>query len=127
MPDKTFMHGGVLFFDINPYSHSEEKNITINFDNIDYYPSTILFANNNGSWRLQLKGSNSINGHALSEFGKTSFMNNILIFTKVSTDYYILSVADGHQISNLRANSRVYACNGTNTNSKQYGMLLNNL
>lgn len=124
--DKNLMHGGVLFFDINPTLHSEEKNITINFENIEYYPSTILFANNNGSWRLQLKGSNSLNGHALSEFGRTSFINNILVFKKVSSDYYILSVFDGTQITNLRANSQVYACNGNNTRSKQYGMLLNN-
>lgn len=127
MPDETLMLGGISFFGINPFSHSEVKNITINFEDIDYYPSTILFADNNGSWRLQLKGSNSENGHALSEFGKTRFMHKILIFSKISTDYYILTLADGHQINNLRANSRVYACNGTNANSRQYGMLLSNL
>lgn len=123
MTQQNQMHGGVLFFDINPASYSKVKNITINFDGIDYYPSTILFADNNGSWRLQLKGSNSQNTHALSEFGRTRFMNNILVFKKVSTDRYILSVVDGTQIDNLRANSQVYACNGNSRTSKQYGLL----
>ncbi|WP_446898810.1 hypothetical protein ACSVC9_02480 [Clostridium sp. LBM24168] len=127
MPQQNQMYGGVLFFDINPTPHSEEKNLTINFEDVDYYPSTILFADNNGSWRLQLKGSNAKNTQSLSQFGKTRFVNNILVFKKVSTNYYILSVVDGKQIDNLRANSQVYACNGNSTNSKQYGMLINNL
>ncbi|MBZ9633321.1 phospholipase D family protein [Clostridium sp. FP1] len=123
MTQQNHMHGGVLFFDVNPTSNSKGKNITINFEGIDYYPSTILFADNNGSFRLQLKGPNPENTHALSEFGRTRFKNNILVFKKVSTDYYILSVVGGTQISTLRANSQVYACNGNSKTSKQYGLL----
>ncbi|MHC1715185.1 MAG: hypothetical protein AB9858_06330 [Acidaminococcaceae bacterium] len=121
--DPNQMLGGVTFFDINGNDHMSSKDITISFEGTDYYPSTILFANNNGSWRLQLKGNNNNDTHALSEFGITRFAHNILIFEKIRTDYYILSVVDGNYIGDLRTLSQVYASNGSRSNAKQYGIL----
>lgn len=117
------MLGGVVFFDIDPNDHAFVKNITIHFEGADYFPSTILFAENNGSWRLQLKGYSPNSNQALSEYGKTRFMNKILLFEKIRTDYFVLNVVDGNQLSNLITRSRVYARNGINPNSKLYGIL----
>jgi len=51
------MYGGIKFFDIDPEDTHIEKDISINYLGKDYYPSTIKFAPNNGSWRIQLTGS----------------------------------------------------------------------
>lgn len=120
---ETQMLGGVAFFDVNPSDHSIIKNITINFEGIDYFPSTLRFTPNNGSWRLQLKGNNEDNTQALSEFGRSMFFNNILLFEKIRTDYYVLSVIDGNRLDEIKAISYVYAHNGINKSSKFYGML----
>jgi len=57
-----FMRGGVEFFGINPTATDNRKDITLNFEGVDYTGNTILFPtgmNANGTWRLQIKGSSS--------------------------------------------------------------------
>lgn len=67
--DPNKMYGGIKFFEVDPEDISREKNITINYLGKDYYPSTIKFAPNNGSWRIQLKGEPSDGTDELSKFG----------------------------------------------------------
>lgn len=50
-----------------------EKNVTIVYNGISYYPSTIKFAPNNASWRIQLKGDAETGDESLSQYGKTDF------------------------------------------------------
>ncbi len=115
--------GGIKFFGIDPASHNTVKDITINFEGHDYHPSTILFASNNGSWRLQLKGESTTSKTPLSEYGRTRFAYNILVFEKLSSSRYKLKVVDGNQLSNIMSKSKFYSHNGRNTNSKLFGML----
>ncbi len=122
--DPNRMYGGIKFFDIDPDDTSREKNITINYLGKDYYPSTIKFAPDNGSWRIQLKGSPNDNSDELSKYGNHgAFVHKILVFEKISTDYYVLSLLDESELDKIKSLSRVWARNGSGVASKSYGML----
>lgn len=117
------INGGVTFFDIDPNQHDITRDITISFNGNDYFPSTILYAPNNQSWRLQLKGESPTDEKALSQYGITDFVNNILVFHKLSSNNYLLEVVDTNQLSNLQTASIFFATNGTPRTSKSFGKL----
>ncbi len=122
--DSNRMYGGVKFFEIDPEDTYREKNITINYLGKDYYPSTIKFAPDNGSWRIQLKGEPNDGTDELSKFGnRGDFVFKILIFEKITPDYYVLSLLDDSELDNIKALSRVWGRNGSGATSKAYGML----
>lgn len=122
--DASRMYGGVKFFEIDPEDTSRKKNITINYRGKDYFPSTIKFAPNNGSWRIQLKGESSDGTTELSKFGNHGdFVHKILVFEKINPDYYVLSLLDESELLKVKDLSRVWARNGRGANSKAYGML----
>ena len=122
--DPTKMYGGVKFFEIDPEDTNREKNITINYLGKDYFPSTIKFAPNNGSWRIQLKGAPVDGSDELSKYGnRGDFIHKILIFEKINPDYYVLSLLDESELPKIKDLSRVWAHNGSNSSSKAYGML----
>lgn len=115
--------GGVAFFDIDPEQMDIVKDITVNLNGIDYSPCTIKFAPNNGSWRIQLKGDNS-SGVKIHKVGGDEWLRyKIIVFEKIQTDYYAMSVLDENQLDRLQAQSRVIATNGSAANSKKYGLL----
>lgn len=118
------MYGGIKFFDIDPEDTAREKDITINYLGKDYYPSTIKFAPDNGSWRIQLKGSPNDDTDELSKCGnRGDFVHKILVFEKINTDYYVLSLLDESELDRIKTLSRVWARNGSGAASKAYGML----
>ena len=122
--DASKMYGGVKFFEIEPDDITREKNITINYKGKDYFPSTIKFAPDNGSWRIQLKGAPSDGTDELSKFGNHGdFVQKILVFEKINPDYYVLSLLEESELPKIKDLSRVWAYNGNNTASKTYGML----
>lgn len=122
--DPGKMYGGIKFFDIDPEDTTREKNIIINYLGKDYYPSTIKFAPDNGSWRIQLKGAPNDDTEELSKFGnRGDFVHKILVFEKISTEYYVLSLLDESELDRIKSLSRVWARNGSSTASKAYGML----
>lgn len=122
--DLTRMYGGVKFFEIDPEDTTREKNITINYLGKDYFPSTIKFTPNNGTWRIQLKGEPSDGTDELSKFGnRGDFVHKILIFEKINPDYYVLSLLEESELQRIKDLSRVWARNGNNNTSKAYGML----
>lgn len=122
--DPRRMYGGIKFFGIDPEDTSREKDITINYLGKDYYPSTIKFAPDNGSWRIQLKGEPADGTDGLSKFGnRGDFVNKILVFEKINLGYYVLSLLDGSELDKLKALSRVWGTNGSGAHSKAYGML----
>lgn len=122
--DPTRMYGGIKFFDIDPEDTSRQKNITINYLGNDYYPSTIKFAPDNGSWRIQLKGTPNDGSDELSKYGnRGDFVHKILVFEKINTDYYVLSLLDESELDRVKSLSRVWARNGSGAASKAYGML----
>ena len=122
--DPARMYGGIKFFDIDPEDTSRQKNITINYLGKDYYPSTIKFAPDNGSWRIQLKGAPNDDSEELSKYGnRGDFVHKILVFEKINTDYYVLSLLDESELDRVKSLSRVLARNGSGATSKAYGML----
>lgn len=121
--DPDIIHGGIKFFDMDANQHTATKDVTISYNGNDYFPSTILYAPNNQSWRIQLKGESPTDTMALSEYGRSTFVNNILIFHKISSDHYILEVMEPSQLNNLISSSTFYATNGTPKTSKLFGKL----
>lgn len=115
--------GGVAFFDIDPEHMDVVKDITVNLDGIDYAPCTIKFAPDNGSWRIQLKGENGA-GVKIHKVGGDEWLRyKVVVFEKIRTDYYAMSVLDEDQLDQLQDQSRVIATNGSAANSKKYGLL----
>ena len=122
--DPNKMYGGVKFFEIHPEETSCEKNITINYLGKDYFPSTIKFAPDNGSWRIQLKGKPDDDTDELSKYGnRGDFVFKILVFEKITSDYYVLSLLDDSELDTIKSLSRVWGRNGSGATSKAYGML----
>lgn len=116
--------GGVTFFGLDPKAHDTEKNITIVYNGISYYPSTIKFAPNNASWRIQLKGDAETGDGSLSLFGRTDFANHILIFHRVTQDLYVLETMAERELDTLKENSVFWATNGNGKTSKAFGQIL---
>ena len=115
--------GGVAFFDIQPENTAVVKDITVNYNGIDYSDCTIKFATNNGSWRIQLKGKSAsgVKIHAVN--GTGWLVDKVLVFEKIRTDYYSLFVLDPRELPTCRAASYVVAHNGSGRDSKEYGLL----
>lgn len=125
-----FMRGGVEFFGLNPMATEEKKNITINFDGVDYSDNTILFPlgeNANGTWRLQIKGvapSAEKITEAFKRKGDEHYMvKKIVTFTKVQDDYYFMSVFSESELENFKAASRIMARNGSSQSARLLGLL----
>lgn len=115
--------GGVAFFDIDPENTNDIKDITVNYNGSDYSFCTIKFAPDNGSWRIQLKGQNT-DGVKIHKVGGEEWLRyKIIVFEKIRTDYYAMSVMNEDQLDNLQNQSRVVATNGSTANSKKYGLL----
>lgn len=121
-----FMLGGIAFFDVDPESTDVKKSITVNYNGIDYVDCTIKFPtgdHSNGSWRIQMKGK-SESGAKIHRVGGAEWLRHkILVFEKIRTDYYTLSVLEEDQVDNLIEQSTVVATNGSALTSKKYGLL----
>ena len=124
------MRGAVEFFGINPSSTEVRKDITLNFEGVDYARNTILFPagdNANGTWRLQIKGVSSSQERITDAFrakGEEHYLvEKIVTFTKIEDDYYSISVFPESELENFKAASRVLAWNGSTRNAKQLGLL----
>lgn len=115
--------GSVEFFDIPPFEHELTKDIIVSFNNNDYSSSTILYASNNKSWRIQLKGESSTDNKALSQYGRSCFVDNILVFHKITSFYYILEVVSSAYLDILKSNSIFVASNGISKTGKLFGKL----
>lgn len=115
--------GGVAFFDIQPEDTAVVKDITVNYNGVDFSNCTIKFATDNGSWRIQLKGESAggIKIHSINGIGW--LVSKILVFEKIRTDYYSLSVLELEDLPICRTASYVVAHNGSGRYSKEYGLL----
>ncbi|MBI0006342.1 phospholipase D family protein [Gilliamella sp. W8126] len=128
--ESKFMRGGVEFFGLNPTVTNKNKNITLNFEGIDYAGNTILFPvgeKANGTWRLQIKGSSSSQIKITDAFrkkGETHYLvEKIITFTKIEDDYYVMSIFPESELENFKAASRILARNGSTRTAKQLGLL----
>jgi HKD family nuclease len=128
--DPKFMRGAVEFFGVNPTATNQIKNITLNFEGIDYTDNTILFPvgeNANGTWRLQIKGISSSNikiTDALRAKGEEHYLvEKIITFTKIQENYFSMSVFPESEIENFKMASRIWARNGSTKTAKRLGLL----
>lgn len=125
-----FMRGGVEFFGLDPVTTDLSKDITLNFEGVDYFANTILFpegSSANGTWRLQIKGI-SVSGRRITDSfrakGEAQYLvSKIITFTKIQGDYFFMSVFAGSELDNFKAASRILARNGSTTNARQLGLL----
>lgn len=137
-----FMRGAVQFFGLNPTDTAKRKNITLNFQGVDYTASTILFPDGdkaNGTWRLQIHGTSSSNvkitevfkdlnaaeGERYNDKGvlQLYLQLKIITFTKIQDDYYSMSVFPESELENFRKASRILARNGRTKQARQLGLL----
>lgn len=119
--ENGFVPGSVTFFGLDPMAHDVAKDVTVVYNGIAYYPSTIKFTPNNASWRIQLKGDAETGDESLSQFGRTDFANHILVFHRVTADHYILETMAESELDILKANSEFWATNGSSRTSKAFG------
>ncbi len=124
--DPDFMLGGVAFFDVDPESTDVEKSLTVNYNGVDYTDCVIKFPTgdlSNGSWRIQLKGQ-SESGAKIHTVGGVEWLRfKVIVFEKIRSDYYVMSVLEEDQLETLKQQSQVVATNGSAANSKKYGLL----
>ena len=125
-----FMRGGVEFFGLNPTATDQTANITINFEGQDYLENTILYPegnNANGTWRLQIKGKNSSSQKITDAFrteGRANYLvRKIVTFTKVTDDYYYLSVFPDSDLEEFKEASNIVARNGSSRNARFLGLI----
>lgn len=128
--EKKFMRGGVEFFGLNPEDTNQSKDITLNFEGVDYIGNTILFPvgdHTNGTWRLQIKGMNSSGmkiTDALRAKNEEHFLvEKVVSFTKITGDYYFMSVFPEDDLENFKAVSHILARNGSTKTAKLLGVL----
>lgn len=128
--DPKFMRGGVEFFGLNPTATDQIKNITLNFEGVDYTGNKILFPvgkNANGTWRLQIKGTSASEKKITDAFrakGEAHYLvEKVITFTKIQEDYYFMSVFSESELENFKVASRILARNGSTRNAKRLGLL----
>lgn len=127
--DPRFMRGGVGFFGINPTDTETSKDITLNFEGVDYKGNTILFPAGekaNGTWRLQIKGISASDEKITDAFrskGEDYYLvEKVVTFTKISDDYYSITVLPESELGFLEAASRILAWNGSTKSAKRLGL-----
>ena len=130
LDEAGFMRGGVEFFGLNPTAIDQTANITINFEGQDYSGNTILYPagkNANGTWRLQIKGKNSSSQKITDAFrteGRANYLvRKIITFTKVTDDYYDLSVFPESDLEEFKEASNIVARNGSSRNARFLGLI----
>lgn len=126
--ESNLMKGGVQFFGINPEHTEENKDITINYNGVDYYGNTLLFYTSgkrpNGSWRLQIKGQASDGSSFTSNVAKDGFLKHkVLVFSRVESDYYYMTVFSEEDLEEFKDASTLVARNGTGANARYFGLL----
>lgn len=128
--EANFMRGGVEFFGLNPNDTDRVANITINYKGEDYFGNTILYpegSHANGTWRLQVKGENSSGKKITDAFraeGEAYYLvRKIVTFTKVTDNYFFLSVFPESDLAEFRAASSILARNGGSRTARYLGLL----
>lgn len=124
--DPNMTLGGVAFFDIDPEKTDIEKSITVNYNGVDYEDCRIKFPvgeSSNGSWRIQLNGRSATGQKIYTVDGAEWLRHKIIVFEKIRTDYYGMSVLKENEIGNLEQQSRFVSTNGSSPKAKKYGLL----
>lgn len=125
--DNNIVLGSVVFFDVDPSNVTAEKEVTINYNAVDYVGCTIKMhqagVRPNGSWRIQFKGENTA-GVKLTNANRGEWLvHKIIVLEKIQTDYYVMSVLPESDIDKMESKSIFTARNGNGPSAKKYGLL----
>ncbi|MBO8415844.1 MAG: hypothetical protein IAB19_05645, partial [Proteobacteria bacterium] len=129
--NSSLMQGCAVFFGIDPENTEVEKEITLRFENIDYFGNKIIYptgSHANGTWRLQIRGT-AADGTKITKYLSSVknepdyFTNKIAVFTKIDVDYYELTIYPIDELEKLKQASKVTAYNGPNSKSKLIGII----
>lgn len=128
--DTRFMRGAVEFFGVDPANTLQTKDVTLNFDGVDYIGNTIFYPtgkNKNGTWRLRINGSDA-NGRKMTDAFRDKnegdyLVQKLVTFTKIAADYYTMSVFPASELSQFEAASLILAHNGRAKNARRLGIL----
>lgn len=128
--EKVYMRGTVEFFGQNPADIDQIKDITLNFEGIDYRGNKVLYPvgnKKNGSWRLSMRGTSYSKEKLTDAFrakGEEAYLKHkIVTFTKIRDDYYSMSVDPESKLEDFKAASRILARNGSVSSARQVGVL----
>ena len=125
-----FMRGGVEFFGLDPMDTAVRKEVTLNFEGVDYSGNTILFpegSSANGTWRLQIKGADALGRKITEAFrakGEDHYLvQKVIAFTRIPGDYFYLTVFPDSDLLDFTSASRIVARNGATVHSRRLGLL----
>jgi len=117
--------GSVSFFGVTPLAQHEARQITLNYLGVDYSHNRVYFPDSpgaNGTWRIQLNGTDAAGVRLDHRVGGDGFVRKILAFQRISEDYYSLRILRPAELSSLRDASSFVARNGGSPNGKLYGV-----
>lgn len=107
--------GSISLFGVNGSATGSVTSVIIRYQNVDYANNEIKFpvtatGDSNGTWRLQLKGSDP-NGKKLTSFC-ANFVQKILLFTPIAPNHYEISlVSPRADLPAFKVSSLVWDCN----------------
>lgn len=120
-------HGSLALFGVNHSNTSIPTTITIRYQGIDYYNNNIKYpktsvGKTNGTWRLQMSGK-SQSKDKLSTHSKAMFIRKVLVFTKLATNHYEVTVYPLGQLSTYKTNSVLWDQNRPKSKGRHFGQL----
>lgn len=116
--------GGVTFFGVDPESTGSEVSIDIEYlgriykDNVIKYP---VGDKSNGSWRLQIKGTDSGEEITQSFISRDYLKQKVLVFSQIASKTFRMEVFDKSELESVLDRSLVVAHNGSSKNSRMFG------
>lgn len=128
--DAKFMKGTVEFFGVDPSAEDRITTITINYDGRDYSGNIIKMHQNkrsNGTWRLQLQGTDSVGRQISAAFrgkgGSDYLKQTIVTFMRISEGYYSLAVFSEANVDRFKKASQLWGHNGKVATGRPVGII----
>ena len=122
--DGIVRQGSVEFFEIDKNDESIVKDITIEYNGIEYLGNTIKYAPKNSNWRIQLKGV-SAHGDKFTDILRIAgSQNRVFVFERtINVDVYKFHILDAEDVNILKDLSIVWANGGRTGKGRQYGII----
>lgn len=122
--DGIVRQGSVEFFGIDKDDDSIVKDITIEYNGIEYSGNTIKYAPKNSNWRIQLKGVSEDGDKFTDILRVAGSQNRVFVFERTeNVDVYKFHILDADDVSVLKDISVVWAKGGRSGIGRQYGII----
>lgn len=124
LQDGIIRQGSVEFFGIEKDNYAVEKDITIEYNGVEYIGNTIKYAHRNSNWRIQLKGVSSSGDKFTDILRVAGSQNRVFVFEHTNdSDKYKFHILDADDVRILRDISVIWANGGKSGRGRQYGIL----